>query len=354
MPVKLLQRLKHIWTRFWQSLLTAWYGLLGIPRPRRLALRHLTVAGQRRSYYFYDPAPAGPGLRPLLMVFHGGMGHGLRIARQTGFMDLADRHGFAVAYPNALGHWEDGRASLERGGQDIEFVRRLMDRLVQSDCVDPDRIYAVGMSNGGAFSLRLACELSERITAFASVAAAFPADYRPPRRPERPVPLVMINGTADRLIPWGGGRLAVGRRIRPRGALCSVPDTIEFWRRHNGCSETPRVFPLPDIDPEDGTRVQLLFYPHPADPELLQLVRVEGGGHAWPGANHLRTARMARLAGNVCRDIDASEYIWQFFQDRRLDVHAQAEGGSGSGSGFGPPPSRARRNDIHVKTPVVS
>jgi polyhydroxybutyrate depolymerase len=148
-----------------------------------------------------------------VLAFHGGEGNPLRLAVQTGFNDIADRNGFAVVYPETTGHqWNDGRSTTAGFGDDVRFVNQLIDHLVSSEHIDPARIYATGPSNGGMFTLRLACETSDRIAAFAVVAASFRIRIISVARPS--VPCRSYFSMAARILSSSGR--AVRFRTAPR------------------------------------------------------------------------------------------------------------------------------------------
>lgn len=285
-----------------------------------LESRTLRVDGVRREYAVYTPpSPRPAGERPLVVVFHGGEGSPAKIARQTGFNEVADRHGFLVAYPRSIEHWNDGRATTRGFGNDVAFARALVEALVAHDGVDPDRVYATGASNGGMMTLRLACEANETFAAFAPVAASFPVPYADRCRPGQPVDILMVNGTDDRLIRWRGGRIPRGRRAGVGGEVIPVPETVAFWRRHNGCG-TPAEEAVPDRE-DDGTRLRREVNDRCARGGSVRFLAIEGGGHTWPGS----PVPANILAGRISREISASQVIWQFFATQRLSsTHEQA------------------------------
>jgi len=275
--------------------------------------RTITVGKDTRVYYVHRPAKA-PSLAPAVLVFHGGEGNGQRIASQTGFSAVADRNGFVVVYPEALDHWNDGRAETSKFGDDTAFVSALINDLVQRDGVDRSRVYATGASNGGMLTLRLACERSKEIAAFAAVAASFPVGYPARCKPSGPVPILLMHGTEDALIRWRGGTIPSGRLGGVGGSVVPVPDTLEFWLTHNQCSGIPNTTNLPDVA-NDGTTVSVLNYPECPPGGYVRYVKINGGGHTWPGG---RAAPIGNLAGRVSRDIDAGQLIWEFFRDYKL------------------------------------
>src|SRR5271166_5796614 len=163
------------------------------------AAQSIVVAGLTRTFIIHEPARAGSGLRSLVIAFHGGGGQGQGMIRLTHFDKVADEHGFVVVFPDGEARqWNDGRAGVKRSNaDDIAFVRALIARLIATDRIDPQRVYATGMSNGGFFSYRLGCELSNQIAAIAPVAATMPVPLDQSCRPARPVPVIAFNGTDD-------------------------------------------------------------------------------------------------------------------------------------------------------------
>lgn len=311
---------------------------LGLPTPLAwaddpaagLTESHLSVDGDSRGYYFYEPESLKGKTKPLVIVFHGGQGNGIKVARQSAFTRVADRHGFAVAFPNSMGYWNDGRATVGTDREDIDFVRSLIDHLVAEHHIDRSRVYATGVSNGGMFTLRLACEMSNTFAAFAPVAGSFPVSYYPHCKPDRPVPIMMFNGTADHFIQWAGGTILKGRHRGAGGEVIPVPKTVEFWRHNNGCAADPKVTDLPDVDKDDGTTVQVLTYGQCRDGDTVKLVKIEGGGHSWPGTESEPPFFIRRLMGPISHDINASEAMWAFFKHFRLP-HGLSAGEKGAG-----------------------
>lgn len=277
-------------------------------RARAQGNNTITVDGLERTYEFYAPPSIKSGQpAALVIVLHGGGGRGRGIRTMTQFNPLADEKGFYVAYPDGLNRqWNDSREFIQGRTQadDVAFIKALITTLKQQYPIN--RVFMTGMSNGGMMTYRLACELSDLITAAAPVAGNLVKDYD--CKPSRPVPLLAINGTADPLVPYNGGVVA-----REHGEVLSTEDTMTFWASNNGCTGTPSEEALPDTDPNDGTRVYKRTYPDCAAP--LMLYRIEKGGHTWPGG---RQYLPKRLIGPVNRDIDATRLIWDFFDSQGI------------------------------------
>jgi len=283
------------------------------------SLEQISVDGTVRSYYLHLPARAAAGKLPLLLAFHGGGGDGRRFAMQTGFNAVADRAGFAVVYPDALGLWNDGRPEAAGEVDDIAFIKVLIAHLVTTRNIDSRRVYAAGASNGGMFTQRLACELSDQIAAFASVIAAMPAAYARRCKPCRPVALLMINGTDDPLMPWQGGKIGGDRLEVAGGWVLSAPETAAFWVRHNGCRRKTLTETAPTLQRSQGTQVRIITFPHCRHNVSVKLFQIEGGGHTWPGSPLPMDPHRARRSGRTNYDINASAVIWEFMKQYTLE-----------------------------------
>ncbi len=328
--------------RFWESvvafgaffaLLVGMLHVLGPPSSlwAQDALRWegLTVDGQTRTYAVYAPAPL-PQPAPLVFLLHGGGGSAERTwAQEAGraWRRLAEAHGFLLVLPQGRAdpgdpgahHWNDCRVGIATPDvasalDDVGFVAALVDVLSDRYRVDPRRIYATGASNGGMMSYRLAFELGDRLAAIGAVIANLPepSECGPP---ETPVPVLIMNGTEDPLMPYGGGCVASERC--DRGRVASTEDTVDFWVRFNGASPQARVEALPDRDKRDGSTVTRLTHPNATGPEVV-LYRVDGGGHAVPGAERIPFVRQL-VVGSKNRDIDGPEAIWRFFERHARD-----------------------------------
>ncbi len=273
--------------------------------------------GLKRTYRLHVPSrPPGKSSMPLLIVLHGGGGGGDRMAVFTGFDRLADREGFLVAYPDGIEkHWNDGRdlacyRAQRENVDDVRFISDLIATLKTDYPVDPGRVYVAGVSNGAMMSYRLACELTDEIAAIAAVIGAMGANIARSCVPTRPIPVLMIGGTADPLVPWQGGEVRFFRRRL--GKAISFPQTLAFWAAHNGCPANPQISWLPDADPRDGTRIKKTAYRRCRQGVEVVLYEIEGGGHTWPsGPRYLPEF----IVGRTSRDMDGAEVIWNFFKE---------------------------------------
>ena len=282
------------------------------------AAETITVGGVARTYSVIVPA-AKPAA--LVIVLHGNLQQGADVARGTSWPAVARREGFAVAFPDGLNRaWADLRAEAERlgrkppaGTNDLAFIAALVGKLVAAGTADAGRIYVTGVSNGGAMTLSLACTHGETFAAAAAVIINMTAGLGAACKPGPLLPMLVMNGTEDPLIPYGGGK---GTSRFSADGFWSTAKTVQFWRDRNGCGAGDgKLERLPDRDPADGSTVTRVDYDCPARLDVV-LYRVDGGGHRMPGANP--DARWVpfvdRLLGRQNHDIDGAEAIWAFFK----------------------------------------
>ena len=268
----------------------------------------LEVGGMQRSYRLHVPPGLG-GDRPALVVaLHGRLGTGAEMARLSRFDALADREHFLVAYPDGWQRsWADGRSGTPADKKDLDdvgFISAMLDDIARRQPYDPSRVYAAGISNGGFMSERLACDLGDRFAAIGVVAATL-ADYLASRcRLSHPMSVMLMNGTLDPLVPFGGGDLSGGR-----GHVLSVDETVATWAGWDRCSPTPATRTLPNTA-NDGTRVSEATFGHCAGGAEVVAYRIDGGGHTWPGGSQYLPVR---FVGKASRNLAGSEALWGFF-----------------------------------------
>lgn len=256
--------------------------------------------GAWRSYIVYTPGNWQPGdTVPLVLNLHG-FGE---TAQQQEFYALmnfvADTANFIVVYPQGINNtWDFTGFSVD----DVGFIDALIDNIHHDFAVDLDRVYACGISNGGFMTYALACALSHRIVAFASVAGSMSTFSTLTCNPGRAVPVFEIHGTADTLVPYEGGF-----------GVESAADLMAFWRSKNGCTPQVDSFDFPDIFPFDQSTVTAFRWSDCDDDSKVWLYRVNNGGHTWPG-----TIPVPPL-GPTNLDIYGSAEIWNFFRGFRFE-----------------------------------
>ena len=215
----------------------------------------------------------------------------------SGLPAKADEESFVLVTPQGTGdrpHWNF--TDFELGGpDDVSFIRDLLDTLESRLCIDPSRVYATGISNGAAMSVRLACDLADRVAAVGAVAGL----YYPRDCPStRPVPVIAFHGTDDPVVPFEGGQIAAGLRLSIR----PIEESAADWAKHDGCGRGPEQERVAES-------VRLVRYTGCEWEAAVDLYIIEGGGHTWPGA-----AIDVPPLGATTHEIVATDLIWAFFE----------------------------------------
>lgn len=259
--------------------------------------------GVARSYILYVPASYQAGTpAPLILNMHGLGSNAQEQLYYSNFQPIADTAGFLMVYPQ--GTTEQGMAYWNVGfggtADDLGFLDTLITVLESSYTIDAQRVFATGMSNGGYMSYILASELSNRIAAIASVTGSMTPDKFAAAAPARAIPVMEIHGTADATVPYTGFEYGV-----------HIDSLVDFWRQNAGCAPTPQTTELPNTNTLDNSTVTHFVWSGGTAGATVELYRVTGGGHAWPG-NPLGTF------GGANQDFNASAEIWRFFRQFSL------------------------------------
>ncbi len=270
----------------------------------------------------YDPAhPA-----PLLVMLHGRPSNAAAMAQITQMNRVAAANGFLVAYPDGLDNEWNNEIELSGGPSrrrqdDVAFLDALPGELSQDFNIDANRIYLAGFSNGGFMVHRMACSSTGPYAAYAEVGAALYSAMRGTCTRGRHAPILIMHGTADPSIPYtgvvfeGAPLTSDGFSAEATRVTLSVPETVEFFIRRNGCSLSGLSTQLPERGESPGTNV-IRFAPRDCDGGAdVLFYLINGGGHTWPG----ETSMAAESFGPTNMDFRASEAIWSFFESHGRD-----------------------------------
>ncbi len=268
-------------------------------QPRSDAQAVLQVGNLKRGYDFHIPAAYDSQKpMPLVLAFHGTGGNGPAMAEMTGLNQIADQSGFIVVYPDAIGaHWNARRGGKPDTTNDLGFVSALIDEMGQKYNLDRRRIYATGFSNGGTFSYRLACELSDKITAIAAVSAPMPEYVAQHCQSSKPVPMLLMHGTKDSAFPYGSV---------PAPAVLTVADTVKYWGTRNQCSPKMVTETL-----AKSPHVRIDSYQNCKNDASVKFYTIEGAEHGWGDAD-------LKMVDPAHQKMNPSAVIWDFF---RQHVH---------------------------------
>ncbi|MHA2335468.1 MAG: extracellular catalytic domain type 1 short-chain-length polyhydroxyalkanoate depolymerase, partial [Candidatus Hodarchaeales archaeon] len=277
---------------------------------------HMIVNGKSRSYLIRLPANYSKEVElPLVLALHGASSDAKKFESNSGFTELAEKENFIVVYPNGNGPlpyslltWNAGYCcyySVDNNIDDLSFIKELLDHVQNTYAVDATRIYVTGHSNGGIMTYLLAAEISERITAIATVAGSIGGKKTTESetwiipKPKEALPVLHFHGTADNLLSYEGGHgvETVGTRID-----LSVKETISFWTDHNNCSA------IPDTTVGDGFTID--HYTGGVNGTEVILYTMINGTHIWPGSEL-----------DPLKPLSATKIIWEFFRNHSKYVY---------------------------------
>ncbi|MGA7204578.1 MAG: hypothetical protein WBX27_08125 [Specibacter sp.] len=291
--------------------------------PRAKTYEHterITVAGRIRKFLVVTGAPVqgsteGSETTPaahahpsaVLLFLHGSHqnGHSLRRFSGASFDDLASDGRVAVVYPHAVRWlWNHGNDD-ERHADDVAFMAALADHF--RALYGPVPVIAAGYSNGGQMVIRMIHEIPEKFDGAAIVSATLP-------RPgglefvdkHMPMPVVLIHGTHDLVVPYRGESGFWGLGSKNRGP--SAPQTAEYFAARNKIFGGPVISDIPSRPESGRTKVILSSHDQDGCPPVA-LYTVAGGGHVVPNP----ATRAVTLLGRTTRDINTADIVAEFF-----------------------------------------
>ena len=266
--------------------------------------------GLARMYRVHVPLKYNSSIpTPLLFALHGGGGSMDYMADDShyGLITASERNGFIVVFPNGYSKLKSGKFATWNAGNccggardeninDVGFIRQVVNNVTRQMHIDPNRVYATGMSNGGMMSYRLACEMSDVFKAIASVAGT---DNTRSCTPRNPVSILHIHARNDTHVLFTGGAGEEAVEKSKITDFTSVADTVSKWVRLNGCATTPRR-----VLEKAGAYCEV-YSQCPGDAQV-QLCVTETGAHSWPGAKKTRGEPASQA-------ISANDIMWDFF-----------------------------------------
>lgn len=248
----------------------------------------------QRSFLVHLPTGYQPGTPvSCVFVFHGSGATAVQQQVYSKMDNVANANGFIVVYPSGINNtWLVGTTGTYAStSRDVEFVNAIVDTITALYSIKTDRIYACGLSQGGYMSHRVACDLQDRFAAIASVAGGISDSSSFYCSSGRNVPVLLIHGTDDPYVPYSWAERS-----------------SDFWIAKNGCGIVADTFDLNNSNTTDNSTVQHIIYSNCSNEVAVELFRIEGGGHTWPGA-----AVNLPGYGATNHDISASAEIWKFF-----------------------------------------
>lgn len=276
----------------------------------------IVSGGSEYTYQWTVPSSYVGDPLPVVLDFHGLNGNGAQQAAFSGWSNKAEREGFLSVQPTGLAFTDDATSwELPQFDSplrdDVAMVVDLLAHVAANVCIDPARVYATGMANGGFFTAELVCDLSERIAAAVSVAGV---THHESCEPTRAVPYLAFHGVDDTIVPFAGGQsdLAVGTADSSDFFEQVMTDEFAEFAADFGCSE--------QADTAVTSEVTLTSWTGCVDAVELGFYTIAGAGHTWPGSE---TSLASPSLGITNTDIDATELSWTFFSRHSLLAEEQ-------------------------------
>lgn len=269
----------------------------------------IIVDGRERSFLLNLPPNYmdSEGDFALVIGMHGGAGNARHFEETYHFSEKSNEAQFIAVYPEGVKSdgplgartWNAGTCcdyAVEQNVDDVKFLSELIDHLTAEYKVDPKRVYATGMSNGGMMAYRLACELSDKIAAIAGVSTSM--GMSTPCDPNGPVSILHIQSKLDESVPFEGGVGVRGNYFPP------IDSVLNVWSGLNSCTNMP----------ESTSFDNYLFteWNTCAESTAIKYYLTEDGGHSWPGGE-----KGTFFADPPSTALNATDLIWDFFQEHR-------------------------------------
>ena len=251
--------------------------------------------GLQRDYIIHVPSSYNVNTPiPLVFCFHGYTSSASTIMSYSNFNYVSDTAGFIVVYPQGTllqgsTHWNVGGWTTGSTIDDVGFTESLLDFISNTYTIDDTRVYSTGMSNGGYMSFLLACQLSDKIAAIASVTGSMTPQTYNTCNPQHPTPVLQIHGTNDQTVPYIGDPTWTE----------SIDDVLQYWVTYNNCNTTPTITDMSDINMFDGSTAEHIVHSEGDNSTTTEHFKIYNGDHDWPG-----------VWGNM--DIHASAEVWKF------------------------------------------
>ena len=262
----------------------------------------LSVDGTTRTVHLYRPGHLS-GSVPLVVMLHGGFGSGVQAENSYHWDPQAESGHFVVAFPDGLNaSWNAGGGccgpSAKAATDDVAFLRQVVAKVRTELPIDPRRIYISGVSNGGVMAYRMACE-TDLFAAVGVVSATMlvNCDHAVPTS------ILHIHGTADPIVPYGGGP---GEPYSPNSPPIDgppVPSVTAMWRSIDHCAG-PKVSTSGKVTTSAANC---------SEDKTVELITIAGAGHGWPGGVPNPRAERYLHTGPPSSALNATQSIWRFF-----------------------------------------
>ena len=283
-----------------------------------------SVLSEERDFHLY--LPDNPVSAPIVLLLHGNGGSSDQLLGLNGtnapykvWFDIARQENLILVVPNGtLGPdgrrgWNDCRndARTNPVTDDVRYIGDLINVVRSTYGSSASAVFAVGTSNGGHMSMRLAAELPDMIQAIAFIVASKPVNSEC-AEPTIPTPVLVMNGTDDPVMPYNGGQIASNR-----GEVYSTAETVEYWKNRHQADAAPIVVEIPNSDSDDNSTVRRFSYVNGTGDSVVEHYEVVNGGHTEPSMVERYGNLFKLIVGNQNGDMEMATEIWEFFKSQQ-------------------------------------
>jgi polyhydroxybutyrate depolymerase len=256
--------------------------------------------GLDRYYLIQDSHPEAEGLSSIIFNLHGFGSNALEQMQYTSLntYTYTKEKNFILIHPqgapletfltSSASHWNSGGWTIGSTVDDVDFIDTIIELVSNKHDINMNRIYSTGMSNGGFMSYHLACNLSSKIAAVASVTGSMSEQTFESCNPQHSTSVLQIHGTLDTTVPFNGN---------PSLGMEPLKKVVTFWQEYNSCNVEPLISSTDFFDL--GYSIEHSQYTNCINNQQVELYKVEGMRHVWPAADRF--------------GISASDIIWEFF-----------------------------------------
>jgi len=268
----------------------------------QLVTDSILIEGHYRLFHFNKPA-GSTGDRSLLFAMHGSGGNGNRMMGATKKLEaIATNENLLIVYPDGYkNYWNECRKYADSDANkeninDNAFFHEMISYFRLKYNINKEKVFAAGFSGGGHMAYKLGLTMPGEIRAIAAIVANMPDSASSDCIfTGKPLPVLIINGTADNVNPYKGGEMFVNNSSY--GVVRSTEKSFHYWSSLAGYTGEPVKTVLPDADPADQKTIEEYRYNSTGRPSVT-LLKVVGGKHDYPG------------------DIDVYMYAWEFFKSQ--------------------------------------
>jgi len=201
----------------------------------------LQMGSSKRSYLLHIPSVyRGATPAPLILDFHGIGSSGSDERDTSPYPAVTDPEGVVMAFPDGVvgpagTAWNVGHCCVT-GVDDVAFAKAVVESVQRIACIDPARVYAVGVLTGGGMVYKLACDAADVFAAVAPAAFDLLKENVDACKPSRAITEISFRGNGPSRVPYAGGASTAvpGMGITFLGAVV----TFQTWAGLDHCTGT--------------------------------------------------------------------------------------------------------------------